>query len=590
MSKYTIMTPRIEEDTTERLVLVTGRSGRLWPVTLLLMAFVIGLGVTCASLSFGDSASLIIAAVFVTIAIVIIYHYPLYVKLTVDGTFRQLIVEKTRLLGLGIFPRRSELTFNSDRLANLEATENLLSTAFGVKLTLSDGTSIILNTRNDGALASIIHLKLKTLLKDESVIGRSTEAVATAGLQSAAPAAGPVAAAGAAEVDAAIPVTGWRLALATVYGLLTAAVAAWVWFLIARTTDTRFGLIALLIGFAVGTVVSLMSGGSRDARYALIGAGLSAVGVLLGELLIFGNIELGYRYELSLLTVFIYLFAVWEGWVIPRRSMRLVRKFSGAVSESNARPLAVAGLILMLAVIAAGLFFRIVPLPDELVASYHSNRAYSHLEQGDLPAAAGELDRALLRVPEWAEGHALLGNVYREAEMVTEAEQAYQKALEQDPELAQAQLGLALLYLSLGRSDEALPLAELAKNDAETRTLAHWVTGYVYFVREQWSLAEQDLALALESDLENTDELAARLMRGFSLLHMAAYREALAVAETVIAVSPDNAYGHLLSGQANFYLGQADPAREALQMALDLGLEIVDAQEARAILAGLDQE
>ena len=265
-------------------------------------------------------------------------------------------------------------------------------------------------------------------------------------------------------------------------------------------------MLALLIGFTVGLVVSLMSGGSRDISYGLLGAGLSAVGIIAGELLIFGSLELDYRYELEAIMIVIYITALWQGWAIPRRSIRLVRENSGRVSEDNWRPILYVGLALLLAIVAVGAFVGFVPMPTEVLASFNAQQAYKYLDEGDHQSAATEIEEALSYQPDWAIGNLLLGELYRERALYADAEQSYLVALDHDPELAGAHLGLAKTYVGLGRQEDALAAAESAKAGYKEDGQAHLISGYIYFTREQWALAEPDLATGINLGLDADDK------------------------------------------------------------------------------------
>jgi tetratricopeptide (TPR) repeat protein len=141
-----------------------------------------------------------------------------------------------------------------------------------------------------------------------------------------------------------VPVTGWRLALAAIYGLAAALALGYLWYLLATETEKRYGYAALVLGLVVGVVVSFMGGGNKDKRYSLLGAVLSGAGIAYGEFLIFGLSGSRFIYKFDFVDLFIYALAVYEGWAMPQRSVALVRRRSHLVNERNRKPILVVGV------------------------------------------------------------------------------------------------------------------------------------------------------------------------------------------------------------------------------------------------------
>ena len=74
-----------------------------------------------------------------------------------------------------------------------------------------------------------------------------------------------------------------RLGQAVLAGIGVAIGGALVWGLIAYLTKHQFSLMALLIGFAVGTVVVRVAGGTRSPGLAVVCAVLAVLGCALGS-------------------------------------------------------------------------------------------------------------------------------------------------------------------------------------------------------------------------------------------------------------------------------------------------------------------
>lgn len=176
-----------------------------------------------------------------------------------------------------------------------------------------------------------------------------------------------------------VPVTGWRLALAAVYGLVTALVLGYLWYLLATNTSTRYGYAALALGLAVGVVVNFVAGDSKDQRYAALGAVLAGVGIAFGEFLIFGLPESRFVYEFSVVDIVIYAIGVYEGWIMPQRSIAFVQERRHTINEDNWKSIfgvGVAVLVLVLGFSGLSMFIG-TDLPD-LSAAVLTSRDFPH--------------------------------------------------------------------------------------------------------------------------------------------------------------------------------------------------------------------
>lgn len=84
-----------------------------------------------------------------------------------------------------------------------------------------------------------------------------------------------------------------------------------------------------------------------------------------------------------------------------------------------------------------------IKAPNILAFPYEIARA--HFEKGDLPQAKNACKEALRLNPNFAEAHALWGDIHRVEGQAQTAEEAYRKALEINPQLEWAKINLAYL-------------------------------------------------------------------------------------------------------------------------------------------------
>jgi hypothetical protein len=156
MTKFTIVSPQVVEETSGRLVLTPKRSTQIWAVVILLMVLFLGLAIAAMGWFFDSVCTMVVGVGPLLLGVLMIARNPILVRLTIDDTRRQLAVEQTRLIGLGFLPRRQVASFGLDQVTSMELTENMLSTGFGVKIEVGQETAIILNTRRDGRQASML--------------------------------------------------------------------------------------------------------------------------------------------------------------------------------------------------------------------------------------------------------------------------------------------------------------------------------------------------------------------------------------------------------------------------------------------------
>jgi tetratricopeptide (TPR) repeat protein len=268
--------------------------------------------------------------------------------------------------------------------------------------------------------------------------------------------------------------------------------------------------------------------------------------------------------------------------------------------------------------LAAKKYNEAAAINPELAAAHTSLAAVAHMK-GDYPAAAAEAEQALAIDPADARAMQLRYDAYRRAGNAAKAKEAekalrelggagdaaarifnegaeaynagdlstaianFQQAADLDPNLVQARLVLAKIYLNQGSLSEALAKAEevvaLQPDNGDALRIA-------YDSARRLGDAER-AATALDGLAVSDPEWAAT---GLFELAVELYNngqtdEAAQALERVLQVKPDHARAHYLLGIALFNSGQTEVASEHLRRFIELAPDDPDAAIARDLLA-----
>ncbi len=603
MAKWSISSARIDEDTPTRLVIASPSSARP-RIILVGLLLVIGVAGALLGLVAGELDIIVGVGVLCLLpALVLLFAVPLTRNVIMDAGTRTMTLTKVHLLSVGQWSRQRERIVNFSSITQAEYKTNWQGSAYSVEMSTMDGQKIILQfgPREDEAKRAAG--KIAELLGSSVAPGIKLDEV---------------------EELPTIPVTAWRLGLASIYGLDAALVLGYLWFLLATATSTKFGYAALVLGLLVGIVVSFMGGGNKDVRYAVLGAVLSGVGIAFGEFLIFGLPESGFLYEYGYVDFIIYAVAIYEGWIIPRRSIPLVRKRSHLIHEDNWTPILLVGTVALVLVLGFTAMTGRVPSLESTEAKVHFDRATMLAEEGKLEEAIVEYQEAIRLKPDYALAHNYLGAVYYyEMGRLTDAEAEFEKAIQSDPDLAFAHANLANVYDDQGRYDEgidevnealrldpSLPLAHLVSgylnanlgNTAEAQaafektleldpsvTEAHFMLGITHLYQGNWGLAVESFDHALDMEISQQEMSMVYAYRGLAHGAIGSYEESLADVNEAIRMESSNAFAYYVRGLVYVDLGERENAIFDLERALELDLEPDLRQEALDNLEALGQ-
>jgi tetratricopeptide (TPR) repeat protein len=165
-----------------------------------------------------------------------------------------------------------------------------------------------------------------------------------------------------------------------------------------------------------------------------------------------------------------------------------------------------------------------------------------------------------------------LGRLYKVAQNSVEAERAFRKALEVDPESEEAMTGLALVYADLGDNKRAADLlAKVAQKSPNLRTLTSLAGTYEQM--RDYAMAAETLkkAMALAPDNPNLQRALAE-----NLLRAEQYEEALKLYEQIVQDEPKDVESHLRISQIYRQQRKFDKARQASDKARELAPDSVE--------------
>lgn len=493
MARWTLVRPQTVEDFNNRFILKGSRiKGFIvilaYLLILLLVAIVIGISI--------DTIGGIIAlAVLAILSLALFILKPLGTSMEIDGIERKLSVINEHAFGLAQWPRRRETSFNSSEITRVELKSDMMGATHFVHITTASGDAIYLQYGNKEEEARQMGNRLATTFVQSGITIEMANHLATTTGQTGITVEG-------VEEEPEAPFETWRFMLAGIYGLTVALGLGHLWALIVEGTQSKYALAAIFLGLIVGAVVSVAAAGSKDTRFSILGAVLAGISIAFGELLIFGLPKSQFVYQFDVTDLLFYGFAVYEGWVIPRRSISWVRRISQIVSEDNRTPVMLVGLAgLLLMVWISGTTGRL-PTPDSALAKYHFDQATLLVEESRFTESIDEYQEAIRIQPDYALAHNDLGTVYYELGRFAEAEVSFKTAVESDPDLAVAHINLANIFDDLGLYEEGMQEVQIGIDLDPEMAEGHLVLGFL--LGSQGNFEESLQAFEKSIDLDPT--------------------------------------------------------------------------------------
>jgi tetratricopeptide (TPR) repeat protein len=202
-------------------------------------------------------------------------------------------------------------------------------------------------------------------------------------------------------------------------------------------------------------------------------------------------------------------------------------------------------------------FIGITPRP--IYEAYSS--AVTALERGDYSASIQYIDQVFDLDPNLADAYYLLGEAYRLLGKLPEAETAYQQALDRNPLMAAAYLGMG--QIELQRNPSYLPESiNLAINHDPTLLPAYLIKAGILSKNQEWAMLAETAQAALNAGC-NTPILYIYL--GEAQLNLGLYEQSLENLLRGSAYDPSIFEAYLLLGRVLFELQRYDEALSPLK-------------------------
>ncbi len=207
-----------------------------------------------------------------------------------------------------------------------------------------------------------------------------------------------------------------------------------------------------------------------------------------------------------------------------------------------------------------------VPTPT-LSASDHVNQGHEYFQEGKYDEAAAEFQKAIELDPENANAHRNMGSVYSRQDKLEEAVAAYEKAIEIDPDYGEAYGEMAGALADLDRIPEAVAAGEKGVELAPDYAVGHYNLALAYRLQGELekAIAEYEEAIKLDPNdpLPHTGLGAVYKDQG-------RLDEAIAELQKAIGLDPNDPDPHIGLGQVYRDQDRLDEAAAEFQEAIRL--------------------
>jgi tetratricopeptide (TPR) repeat protein len=211
----------------------------------------------------------------------------------------------------------------------------------------------------------------------------------------------------------------------------------------------------------------------------------------------------------------------------------------------------------------------------------HNNLGTALLQMGRVDEAAIHFQKALEVQPQYAEARNNLGNVFFQKGRVDEAVADYQRALEINPKLPLARYNLGVAFLQKGRVSEAAGHFQGALQIEPDFVKAHYNLGITLVQLGRVSEAIGHYNKALEI---NPNYAEAEYNLGIALLQIGRLNEAVSHYNKALVINPNYVEAHNNLGTALVQLGRVSDALAHFQRAMEINPLNVEAQNNMALV------
>lgn len=216
-------------------------------------------------------------------------------------------------------------------------------------------------------------------------------------------------------------------------------------------------------------------------------------------------------------------------------------------------------------------------------------RGVDSYARSDFASAIQELERSAKKEPRYALTWARLGQAYTTnasllfggREQYRKAQDAYEKALELNPNLIEPTVYMANLFTDTGRVEQAVPLLMDALRTHETNAELHWELGYAY--RFGGLLEDSAAESARARSIDPTVKITSSALNTY--LYLGQY-------DKFLKTLPDSDTPYILfyRGFGEYYLGDLVHADQHFLRAYDLDPALLQAQVGKALSDAIEHK
>jgi tetratricopeptide (TPR) repeat protein len=195
---------------------------------------------------------------------------------------------------------------------------------------------------------------------------------------------------------------------------------------------------------------------------------------------------------------------------------------------------------LMTFVLAAGSNLSAADKKEAAATQAAAAAAQAAMKAGNQDEAIAKFNEVLTKIPNCAECYFNIGEAHRQKGRLTEAEAAYKKTIEVKPDSADAYTGLANIYNSQKKFDQA---AEASANAAKYAPAggggnaeASFNQGVILFNSQKYAEAKTQFEAAVKAD---PNMAMAQYQLGMTALNLGQFADAVTALEAYLKVDPN---------------------------------------------------
>jgi tetratricopeptide (TPR) repeat protein len=208
-------------------------------------------------------------------------------------------------------------------------------------------------------------------------------------------------------------------------------------------------------------------------------------------------------------------------------------------------------------------------------------RGKTYLDNGDFNSAIQDYNKALEINPNYAEAHHGLGRAYEEKREFDSAIAEYNKVLEINPNSADIYLNRGNVYEKKGDFDAAIAEYNKVLEINPNHTNAYYGLGDVYEKKGDFDRAIQDFSKALEIDPNYTE---AYYGRGRAYEEKREFDSAIVEYNKVLEINPNYANAYLARGNVYHDKGEFDSAITDYNKFLEINPNYADASKVLEVI------